>query len=161
MDELNNWHNTLSVVLAIGNPIVLKNLTGRISNPNINFPNLIAPDVTFYDKRMIEFGKGNVIFFHSIISYDVKLDDFNLLNTGVFVGHNTKIGSCNVLNSSVRISGSVCIGNYNFFGVCAVVLQKLIIGQNTKISAGSCIYRNTKDNNLYIGNPAVIKPTPN
>lgn len=160
MDELNGWDQKISLAMAIGRSDALTDLTGRILNPMISFPNLIAPDVTFHDKDKVKWGMGNIVFFHSLVSYSVKFGNFNLLNNDVFVGHNSEIGSCNVLNPSTRISGNVTIGNNNFFGVCAIVLEKIKIGENTRISAGSCIFRHTKDNHLYSGNPAVIRLTP-
>ena len=105
-------------------------------------------------------GKGNVIFFHSIVSLGVEFGDFNLLNNGVYVGHNSKIDSYNVINPSSRISGNVEIGTRNFFGVGCAVLQGIKIGNEVKVSAGSYIFRNTKDGQLYMGNPAVMKIIP-
>ncbi len=160
MQDLNIWEQELSVVMAIGSPDALVKLIAQIVNPLVDFPNLIAPDVFFHDRESVKMGKGNVIFFHSLVSCHVLMGDFNLLNNDVFVGHDSIIGSYNVLNPSTRISGNVVIGNNNFFGVCSIVLQGLKVGENTKISAGSCIFRNTKDNNLYIGNPAVTRLTP-
>lgn len=160
MDSLNSWPCELAVVIAIGTPTVLNSLVSRITNNNIYFPNLIAPDVTFHDKDTVKMGKGNIVSFHSIISCFTELGDFNLLNIDVAIGHNTCIGSYNVLNPSVRISGNVIIGNTNFFGVSSIILQGLEIGQHTQISAGSCVFRKTKDNTLYMGNPAVLKIVP-
>lgn len=160
LETLNNWNKDLAIVIAIGNARVLQNIASKISNPHIYFPNLIAPTVTFYDKETVKFGKGNVIFFNSIISCYTSFGDFNLLNNAVYVGHDSNIGSYNVINPSVRISGEVSIGDTNFFGVSSIILQGLKIGENTKISAGSCLFRNTKDGNLYAGNPAVIRLTP-
>lgn len=158
--DVNGWPTTLSLVLAIGNAEILSYLAGKISNPNITFPNLIAPSVTFYDRDTVSFGKGNVIFFNSIVSCYTYFGDFNLLNNDVFVGHNTVIGSYNVFNPSVRISGDVKIGDVNFFGVCSIVLQGLNIGSKTKLSAGSCLYRNTKNDFIYAGNPAMVRLAP-
>lgn len=160
LEELNNWDEKLSIAMAIGNPYALADLTTKIVNSLLSFPNLIAPDVAFHDKNTVEMGIGNIVFFHSLISCSTKFGNFNLLNNDVFVGHDSIIGSCNVINPSARISGNVEIGDNNFFGVCSIILQKVKIGINTKISAGSCVFRNTKDNNLYTGNPAVIRLTP-
>lgn len=160
MDDLNHWDKELNLVISIGKPSSLYSVASRITNPNILFPNLIAPDATFHHKESVKMGKGNVVFFHSIISLEVEMGDFNLLNNGTYVGHNTKIGSCNIINPSSRISGSVEIGDKNFLGVGCAVLQGLKIGNEVKVSAGSYIFRNTKDGQLYMGNPAMVKIIP-
>lgn len=160
MEELNSWNKELYVVISIGKPSSLSYVASRINNSNIQYPNLIAPDVTFHHRESVKMGKGNVVFFHSIISLEVEMGDFNLLNNDTYIGHNTKIGSFNVINPSSRLSGSIEIGDRNFLGVGCAVLQGLKIGNDVKISAGSYIFRNTKDGQLYMGNPAVIKSIP-
>lgn len=160
VEDLINWDRDLSIVIAIGNSEILHLVATKIINTKLDFPNLIAPNVTFYDKETVKWGKGNVVFFNSIISCYTTFGDFNLLNNAVFIGHNSIIGSFNVINPSVRISGDVSIGDINFFGVCSIILQGLKVGNNTKVSAGSCLFRSTKDNNLYSGNPAIIRLTP-
>ena len=86
--ELNQWTEELSVVMAIGNPVALEKLTMQIVNPLIDFPNLIASDVCYHDRESVKMGKGNVIFFRSLVSCHVTMGNFNLLNNDVFVGHN-------------------------------------------------------------------------
>lgn len=154
MDELNAWNEKLNVVFSIAAPPILKSLVERINNPNIIFPNLVAPNVLFLDKGSVEMGRGNLIFFGIRISCDVTIGDFNLLNGGVSLGHDASLGSFNVLGPMVRISGNTSVKDSNFFGVQAIALQGLKIGSYTKVGAASVIMRNTKDNFLYMGNPA-------
>ena len=100
MDDLNSWDKPLNIVISIGKPSSLFSVASRITNPRVSFPNLVAPDVTFHNRESVKMGKGNVVFFHSIISLEVEFGDFNLLNNGVYVGHNTKVGSYNIINPS-------------------------------------------------------------
>lgn len=157
LDDLNSWNQKLSVVLAIGNPLVLKELSNKICNTFIDFPNIIAPDLVYYDEQTVVMGKGNVIMYHSIVSCFTSIGDFNLINSNVSIGHDCILGSFNVLNPAVRISGTVRIGNANFFGVGSILMQNLTVGDNTQISAGCTIFRNTLSNHLYIPNPTSIK----
>lgn len=154
IDDLNAWDMPLAVVLAIGNPNIVKLLANKISNEKISFPNIIAPSVTFLDRESVQMGKGNLILSNCLVSCDVKIGDFNIFNGFIPVGHDVEIGNYNVVMPSVNISGAVKIGDCNFFGVQSVVLQCLKIGNDTRIGANSVIIRNTKDGNLYMGNPA-------
>lgn len=155
IETLNTWNTPLSIIMAIGNPKILDTVVGKINNPTIKFPNIIAPDVLFLDKNDFSLGQGNLIGFRCVISCNVQLGHFNLFNTDVFVGHDTIIKDFNVFNPSVRISGEVKIGNTNFFGVSSIVLQQKKIGNNTIIATNSVIMRNTADNCTYMGNPAI------
>jgi sugar O-acyltransferase (sialic acid O-acetyltransferase NeuD family) len=154
IDDLNQWNKELNVVFSIATPHILKSLVFKINNANIKFPNLYAPNVNFLHKDSLNIGKGNLFFFGTRISSEVTVGDFNLLNGFVSLGHDVQIGSFNVLGPMVRLSGNVKIQNENFFGVQSIVLQGLKIGNKTKIGANSVVIRNTKDETLYIGNPA-------
>jgi sugar O-acyltransferase (sialic acid O-acetyltransferase NeuD family) len=156
MNKLNTYSQGLSVVMAIASPAILEKLTQKITNPNISFPNIIAPNVLFFDKGSIKVGQGNVIGFGGRISCDVTLGNFNLLNGCVSLGHDVSLGDYNMLQPEVRISGETIIGDTNFFGARSLVLQGLKIGNNTRIGTGSIIMRNTKNGMTYFGNPAKI-----
>lgn len=154
LQELNQWEKPLSIVIAIATPGHLKNLAANITNPFVHFPNIIAPNVNIFDKDAFTIGKGNLIFFGCRLSCDVQIGDFNLFNGAVSLGHDVKLGNFNVLQPSARISGDCTVGNSNFFGVQSIVLQGVKIGDHTRIGAGSVVIRTTKDNFLYMGNPA-------
>ena len=154
-DELNAWDQPLDVVVAIGSPAVLKKVVEGISNLNINFPNLIAPTVSFLDKDNVRLGKGNIICSNCLISCNVTIGDFNIFNGFVPIGHDTEIGNYNVVMPSVNISGGVKMGDENFLGVQSVVLQYVKMGNLVRLGANSVMMRNAKDGQLYMGNPAV------
>jgi sugar O-acyltransferase (sialic acid O-acetyltransferase NeuD family) len=153
--ELNRYSEKLSIVMSIANSKILKSIIEQIDNPFVDFPNIIAPDVLFFDKTNMSIGQGNIIGARSFISCNVKFGNFNRLNYDVSVGHDTIIGNYNMFNPSVRISGEITIGDCNFFGVSSIVLQQKTIGNNTTVATNSVIIRKTKDDTTYIGNPAV------
>ena len=155
MEELNKWETELAVAIPVATPQTLNTIINKITNPLISFPNLIAPDVVFFDKKNTTMGKGNIIASRCLFSTNVALGDFNLFNCGVLVGHDTILGNSNVIMSSVNISGGIVIGDCNFLGVQSVLLQYIKVGNNTRIGANSVVIRNTKDGYLYMGNPAI------
>lgn len=154
MKRLNEWKEPISVVFAIATPSHLENLTLKIFNPLVEFPNIIGPNVNIFDKNAFSIGKGNVMFFGCRMSSEVNIGNFNLFNGAVSLGHDVKMGSFNVLQPSTRISGDCQIGDKNFFGVQSIVLQGIKIGNNTRVGTLSVIMRNTADDVLYFGNPA-------
>ena len=154
IEWLNAYSKPLAVSIAVGNPNAVKSIIGKINNPNVDFPNLYAPSVTFLDKSSLKIGKGNIFCSNCFISCNVQVGDFNLFNGYIPIGHDCVIGSFNVVMPSSNISGGVVIGDGNFLGVQSVVLQYIKIGNNTRIGANSVVMRKTKDGFLYIGNPA-------
>jgi sugar O-acyltransferase (sialic acid O-acetyltransferase NeuD family) len=154
--EYNTWSTPLAFVIGVASAGKLQKIPTDITNPNIIFPNLIAPNVLFFDKETFNMGKGNIFTFNCRISCNVKIGDFNTFNGNVSLGHDVEIGNYNMIQPETRISGECKIGNSNFFGVRSTILQNIKIGNNTRIGAGGFIMRNTKDNHLYMGNPAKI-----
>ena len=154
IDFVNSYDKELSVVMAIASPNVLEKIITNINNPNLSFPNIIAPTVFFFDKETFNIGYGNVICHHCRVSTDVTMGNFSLINGCCSFGHDVKLGNYNMMQPETRVSGETTIGNKNFFGVRCTILQGLKIGNETRIGAGSFIIRKTKDGQTYFGNPA-------
>ncbi len=154
MVDLNTWEDELAIVFAIGSPNVLQHLAGSITNPKISFPNIIHPEAFVADERTLTMGVGNVVVRGCSFSVDVVVGDFNQFNSISALGHDVQVGSFNVFMPLTRISGGAKIGDLNFFGIGAIVLQGIKIGCKTKIGASSVVFAKTKDESLYLGNPA-------
>ncbi len=154
IDTVNSWKETLSIVIAIATPKYLELISNKINNPLIDFPNIIAPGVFFFDEESVSMGKGNIITFGCRFSCGVSLGDFNILDGMISLGHETSIGSYNAIFPETRISGQTSIGNKNFFGARTFVAQGLKVGNESRFWAGTFVLRNTKDGLSYMGNPA-------
>ena len=154
IEDLNAWCQPIAVVFAIGRPQTIQFIVNRITNPMVEFPNLVHPDAFFADPTSLIMGKGNVIVRAVSFSCDVEIGNFNQFNSISALAHDVKVGSFNVFMPLSRISGGAQIGNLNLFGIGSVVLQNVRIGSNTRIGAGSYVVRGTKDGFLYFGNPA-------
>lgn len=154
-DVLNQWNTPLDVAIAIGSPTVVQKVAEGINNPNVLFPNIIAPTVAFLDKNNVKMGKGNIFCTNCMVSCNVTIGDFNLFNGYITIGHDTVVGNYNMIMPSVNISGGVLMGNRNFMGLQSAILQYLKVGNDTRIGAGAIVMRNTKDGYLYTGIPAM------
>lgn len=152
--DLNSWPNNISVVFAIGNPYVIEKIVSSIDNSKIDFPNLIHPDVFFADPKSLKMGRGNVIVRGCSFSVDVEVGDFNQFNSISALAHDVKVGSYNIFMPLTRVSGEVQIGNFNSFGIGTIILQRIKIGNRTKVGPSSVVMTKTKDDCLYMGNPA-------
>lgn len=156
LDVLNEWSHPISLVMAIGSPAVASKIVSKISLSMVDYPNIIAPDVSFLDRASISLGKGNIISLGCIISCNVKIGDFNLFNYRTSIAHDVEMRNFNMFMPSVNISGNVNMGDCNFFGVSSVVLQNVKVGNGIKLSANSLLITARKDNVTYMGNPAKV-----
>lgn len=151
---LNAWESPVAVVIAIGSTKYLELISQRIINPNVDFPNIIAPNVFYFDEDSVAMGRGNIVTFGCRFSCNTRLGDFNVLNGNISLGHDANMGNYNVLFPETRISGQTSIGNRNFFGARVFVAQRLKVGDDCRFGAGCYVLRKTKDGCLYMGNPA-------
>ncbi len=154
MDELNRVGEPLALAIAVGTPETRKRILERISNPNISFPNLIAPSFRVLDSKTFKIGKGNIIQDNCSVTCDVEVGDYNVLNGSNVLGHDVRVGSFNVLMPGVRLSGEVSVGDGNLFGVDSVILQRIKVGNRVTLGAGSVLMTKPKDGFTYIGVPA-------
>lgn len=56
IDYLNSFPQSVAVTLAIGSPRAVEKVAGKITNPNVTFPNLISPEVLFADDNNYSLG---------------------------------------------------------------------------------------------------------
>jgi sugar O-acyltransferase (sialic acid O-acetyltransferase NeuD family) len=153
--DLNDWNKPLNIILAIGYPKGRLSVYKKINNSNIIFPNIIANNLICYDFDNFHLGKGNIICPNSFIGSNVTIGNFNVFN-GINLGHDVRMGSFNTLMPSVHLSGNDYIGDRNLFGLCSIVIENIKIGNDTTICPMSAIYHKTKDECMYLGNPAKL-----
>ena len=153
-DALIAWEKPLAVVMAIGSSIVVKKIVEKITNPNIEFPNLIHPNCTISDPETFNIGRGNIIQSNCTATCNVSIGDFNIFNGSVVMSHDVNVGNYNTFMPAVRVSGEVKIGEYNFFGVGSIILQQIKIGNKVRLGAGSVPMTKPKEGFLYLGVPA-------
>ena len=153
-DLLNAIDEPLALAIAVGDPKTRKSIRESITNPNISFPNLIAPSFKVLDPETFNIGFGNIIQDNCSVTCDVTIGNFNVFNGSNVIGHDDVIGDFNVLMPSVHLSGAVTVGECNLFGVDSIVLQQIEIGNNVTLGAGSVLMTKPKDGTTYIGVPA-------
>ncbi|MBD5356164.1 MAG: acetyltransferase [Bacteroides sp.] len=156
LETLNNWSSPLCVALCFGNPNTVRNVRDRLTNPNLEFPNLIDPSFSIADPETFSIGLGNIIKGDCHVTTNVKIGNFNLLNGYVAIGHDVSIGDFNAIMPGARISGEVKIGNQNLLGADCFIKQLIKIGSHVTISPLSALLTKPKDGMTYIGNPAKI-----
>lgn len=154
IDTLNQWPKVLDIAIAIGNPKSIRKVRERITNPMIQFPNIISSSLSYADKETFRIGEGNIIQEGCWVSNDVTIGNFNLLNGDIVMGHDVTIGDFNVFMPDIRISGEVTFANENLIGTGSIILQQIKIGNQVHLGPGAVLFTKPKDGNTYLGNPA-------
>lgn len=153
INQINDVDETLNIVLAIADPSTKKKIISKISNNQVNFPNIIHPSVMISDD-FVEIGKGNIICGGTIITCNIFIKDFIILNLMCTVGHDTTIESYCSFMPSVNISGEVLINEGVYVGTGAKIINQLEIGEFTIVGAGAVVAKSLPANCTAVGIPA-------
>ena len=105
----------------------------------------IAEDVVIHNNSVIDKG----IFGKTFIGENTKI--YNL----VHVAHDSKIGKNVFLTAGVIVCGRVKIGTNSYLGPNCTIKNGLFLGENSKVSMGSVVTKDVKDNEVVTGNFAI------
>ena len=148
-----NLANPMSFALGIGDPAIRRKIVRALDRPGIGFPNLVHPSVIMGGDE-VSMGRGNIICAGNILTVNIEVKDFVILNLCCTVGHDTVIGSYSSFMPSVNISGEVVIHDGVYVGTGAKIINQLEIGEHTVVGAGAVVAKSLPPNCTAVGIPA-------
>jgi sugar O-acyltransferase (sialic acid O-acetyltransferase NeuD family) len=154
--QLVNKYNIEGGVISIGDNWVRYHVFGQIKKqiPDFNFVNAIHPSVIIGDN--VELGEGVVMMAGCIINPKSKIGNFTFFATGAQVDHDCNIENYSSISAGSITGGYVTLGEFSAITLGVTVVDRLKIGKNTVIGAGSLVLKDIPDNVLVYGNPARI-----
>lgn len=153
INEINECDEEISIVVCIGDPKIKKKIISKINNPNILFPTIVHPRASITNE-FVTLGKGCIICEGTIITCNIEIKDFVILNLMCTVGHDTIIEDYCSFMPSVNISGEVKIHQGVYVGTGAKIINLLEIGENTIVGAGAVVSKSLPANCTAVGIPA-------
>ncbi len=149
-------YNKLAVVIAIGDPLVKKNITEKLRSRNVEFVSVIHPSVII-QSASVKIGAGSIIGAGAILTTDITIGENVLVNLGVTVGHDVSIGKYTSIMPGVNIAGEVFIGDSVLIGAGVNVINRVRIGNESRVGMGAVVLRDVESGTTVVGVPA--KPT--
>jgi len=153
IEDLNKIDYILNVVFGIGIPDIKRSIYEKINNENLKFPTLIHPSVIKSNDE-VEIGQGCIICAGTIITCNIKIENFVTLNLCCTVGHDTIIENFSSFMPTVNISGEVHIEESVYVGTGAKIINQLTIGNNTVVGAGALVSKSLPKKCTAVGIPA-------
>jgi len=152
-DFLIHYPNDLCVAIAIGNGDLRSKVSKKYKeNKQLSFPTLIDPSVVISDK--VSIGKGNIICAGTIITVDIHIGCFNIINLDCTIGHDVWMEDYITINPSVNVSGNAYISSLVNIGTGTQIVQGKRIGEGTVIGAGAVVNRDIPAYCTAVGVPA-------
>lgn len=157
-EYLLNYEKNVHVVCAIAKSAIKRKVIEKLqTNTNISFPNLIDPSVVCADS--VVQGMGNIVCANSVLSVNVQIKDFVLIDWNCTVGHEAILESYTTLYPGVNVSGNTVIGRETEIGTGSCIIQGKTIGQNAVVGAGAVVVRDIPGDCTAVGNPAKVIKT--
>lgn len=147
-----DWPEKIAAVCCIGNSRARRDIIKYLSsNKNIDFPSIIANGVTYSESVAI--GKGCIICESVVMTVNIKLEDFVIVNLNCTIGHDTVLERFTTIYPGANISGNVNIGNSTEIGTGTTIIQGISVCSDSIIGAGGVVIRNIEEPGTYVGVP--------
>lgn len=155
-EELNEWPADINIAISVGTPIIKKQIVDKLYNPHISYPTLIHPNVVIGDTDYVKIGKGCIFCAGSMITTNIEIKDFVILNLGCTVGHDVIINSYAAFMPSCNISGEVLIGEGVYCGTGVKIINQTSIGEYAILGAGAVVTKPIPGYCTAVGVPAKV-----
>ncbi|MED3667079.1 acetyltransferase [Geobacillus kaustophilus] len=143
----------INVVIGIGSPRVKKLIYNKLKDySHIKFPNIIHPDVRISNTNKI--GMGNIICEGNILTCNIEIGNFVIVNLNCTIGHDTVIEDYTTILPNSSISGNVRLKEGVDFGTNATIIQGVSVGEYAIIGAGAVIVKDIPPHCTAVGVPA-------
>lgn len=154
VDWLNDYKEELYVVCSVGTGYIRKKIISKIENPNIKFPKLVDPNVTFLGSANL--GEGVIVCANNAVSINSTVGNHTIVNLSCTLGHDVMIGEYCTINPGCNLSGFVELGDCVDVGTGTKIIQHVKIGKNTVIGAGTVVVKDVEADVTVVGCPAKI-----
>jgi sugar O-acyltransferase (sialic acid O-acetyltransferase NeuD family) len=139
-------------ISALGSVKWTKHYIEIIRNKGGEFINLIHKDATL--RKNVKLGYGIIIGPGSLISTDVKIDDFSQIMSYCILGHDVSIGKYCRIGDYVFFGGFAKTEDSVFVAVRSTVFANVQIEKEVTVGACSVVIKNIKQGITVFGNPA-------
>tara|TARA_B100000686_G_scaffold268084_1_gene283459 strand:- start:288 stop:950 length:663 start_codon:yes stop_codon:yes gene_type:complete len=116
----------------------------------------VHPSTKIWDE--FEMGENCFILAENIIQPFVKIGDNVLIGSNNLISHNTVIENNCFLSSNITLGGHITVGANSFIGLSATINQRVKIGKECIIGAGTLITKDVNDKEVYAENSSKKLP---
>ncbi len=145
-----------AVALGVGFPRAKREIVQKLTRrcPGIEFPSLVHPSAII--GRRVRIGTGTLITANCVITVDVEIGNFVLLNLSSTVGHDAVIGDFSSCYVNVNLAGFSKLEDGVEMGTGSIVIPGKKVGSGSVIGAGAVVVNDVPEDVVAVGVPARV-----
>lgn len=140
------------LLMGIGLPKVRQRVGLRLLERGAEFLTFVHPDAIIGERSTL--ARGTVVCPRVIVTVDVTVGEFVVLNCGAGVGHDAKIGDWSTLGPKAELTGGVVAGQGVNIGAGAIVAPGCRLGDWCTLGSNAAVFTNARPGVTMVGNPA-------
>ena len=139
---------------GLGLPLVKEKVISPLLKAGAEFITFVHP--TALVGARVSLGQGVVLCPGAILSADITVGDFAMVNLNSTIGHDASLGAWTTLSAQCDITGHVKVADRVFMGSRATIIPGKTIGSRAILGAGAVVISDVPANVTVVGNPARI-----
>jgi sugar O-acyltransferase (sialic acid O-acetyltransferase NeuD family) len=139
---------------GLGMPLLKEKLVAPLVAAGAEFVTFVHPQSHLGAR--VKLGKGAVICPGAILSVDIEIGDFAMVNLNCTIGHDATLGPWTSLSAQCDITGHVRVADRVFMGSRASIIPGKTVGSRSIVGAGAVVVRDVPAGVTVVGIPARI-----
>lgn len=145
-------NNVSHIIVAIGDCHSRHNIGKLVKEQGFSLTTIVHPSATI--ATGVKIGAGCFIAAGAVICPGTTIEENVIINTCASIDHECNIANACHISPGAHLAGNVTVGTGTWVGIGASIIEKIKIGSNTIIGAGSVVTKNIPDCVIAYGNPA-------
>jgi UDP-perosamine 4-acetyltransferase len=141
-------------VISIADPSARERLSELLLEAGVTLPTIVHPRAFVAPSASL--GRGVFVGPMAGIGAGARIEDFALVQSASYVGHNSRVERAAALGGMVMLGGRTRIGARASLGLSTVVIPDVSVGHDAVVGAGAVVIREVEPRTTVAGVPARV-----
>ncbi len=137
-----------------GDQVLRSQITETLNRAKITTLSYIDPSTVLGGKNQL--GPGTIILPNCYLGYKTDTEVGSIIQTGSLIEHHSVVGNFVNINPRLTSGGFVKIEDFAQINIAVDISNRIVIGRQSIIGAGSLVLENCGSQSLYYGRPAAF-----
>ena len=134
--------------------VLRSQITETLNKAGVKTLSYIDPSTVLGGKNQL--GPGTIIFPNCYLGYQTDTEVGSMIQSGSLIEHHSVVGNFVNINPRLTTGGFVKIEDFAQINIAVDISNRIVIGRQSIIGAGSLVLENCDSQSLYYGRPAVL-----